>query len=221
MNPRKENENLRNELIENIEFVALHRKPKNWLPIKASVVVYLNIDDVPDDGPILNQCIIKEILDGGECNVITSESEDEESYELSEFPTEDLVSIWEKYTSLSIKKAIWKRNAVEYLKENTEFSKDKIKELVDRQWNPLSTFTENLKAIRQQEARKELWIFSYPMNRFERNASDEEIVSDYENHKDAESLVVKMTPLEFTALINDDMFNDTDNWVRAIELTKQ
>lgn len=218
MNPRKENENLRNELIGNIEFVALHRQPQNWLPIKASVVVYLDIDDVPDDGPILHQCIIKEILDSGECNVITLESEDEESYELSEFPTEDLVSIWEKYANLSIKKAIWKRNAVEYLKENTEFSKDKIKELVDRQWNPLSTFTENLKAIRQQETRKKLWIFSYPMNRFERNASDEEIVCDYENHKDAESLVVKMTPQEFTALINDEMFNDTDNWVRAIEL---
>lgn len=26
-----------------------------------------------------------------------------------------------------------------------------------------------------------------------------------------------MTPLEFTARINDEMFNDQDNWVRAIE----
>ena len=33
-------------------------------------------------------------------------------------------------------------------------------------------------------------------------------------------LVEKMTPLEFTARINDEMFNDQDNWVRAIELPK-
>lgn len=64
----------------------------------------------------------------------------------------------------------------------------------------------------------EIWIFSYPMDRFKRNASDEEIINDYDNNQDADSLVVKMTPLEFTALINDGMFNDIDNWVRAIEL---
>ncbi len=29
-----------------------------------------------------------------------------------------------------------------------------------------------------------------------------------------------MTPLEFTARINDEMFNDQDNWVRAVELPK-
>ncbi len=66
--------------------------------------------------------------------------------------------------------------------------------------------------------KKELWIFSYPIDRFERNASDEEIIKDYENNQNADSLVVKMTPQEFTALINDEMFNDMNNWVRAIEV---
>jgi len=33
--------------------------------------------------------------------------------------------------------------------------------------------------------------------------------------------VEKMTPLEFTANINDECFDDRNNWVRAIELPKQ
>ncbi len=56
------------------------------------------------------------------------------------------------------------------------------------------------------------------MDYFERNALDEGIVSDYENNPCTR--VEKMTPLDFTAKINDDLFDDQDDWVRAIELPK-
>lgn len=46
-----------------------------------------------------------------------------------------------------------------------------------------------------------------------------EIIVDYENNP--ATRVEKMTPLEFTANINDECFDDRNNWVRAIELPKQ
>ena len=45
------------------------------------------------------------------------------------------------------------------------------------------------------------------------------IIVDYENNP--ATRVEKMTPLEFTANINDECFDDRNNWVRAIELPKQ
>ncbi len=218
MKPRELYDNVRNALIENIEFVVRHRQPDGWLPIKASAVVYSDIDDNHDDGPMLGHCLVKEIFDDGECNARTLGSEEDEPYGLSEFLTENLITIWEKYVQLAVEQSIWKENAVAYLKEHTDFSDEKIDNLVITQWNPEYTFSTNLQLIRQQEGKMVLWIFSYPIDRFERNASDEEVVNDYETNPDAESVVVKMTPLEFTALINDEVFNDTDNWVRAIEL---
>ncbi len=220
MKPREQYDNVRNALIEDIEFITLHRQPEGWLSIKASAVVYPDIDDISDDRPTLSHCLVKEIFDTGECNAMTLVSEDDEPYGLNEFLSEDLLAIWEKYVRLAVEQSIWKENAIAYLKERTDFSDEKIENLVATQWNREYTFSANLQLIRQQEGKKELWIFSYPIDRFERNASDEEIVNDYENNKSTDSLVVKMTAQEFTASINDELFNDTDNWVRAIELPK-
>ncbi len=218
MKPREQYDNVRNALIEDIEFITLHKQPNGWLPITASAIVYPDEDDIIEEFPMLEHCRILEFFGCGECCATTIESGDNDPYGLSEFLPENLITIWERYVQLAVEQSIWKENAISYLKENTEFSEEKIESLVSTQWKPEYTFSTNLQLIRQQEEKKELWIFSYPMNRFERNASDEEIINDYENNQDADSLVVKMTPQEFTALINDEMFNDMDNWVRVIEL---
>ncbi len=218
MKPREQYDNVRNALIEDIEFITLHKQPNGWLPITASAIVYPDKDDIIEEFPMLEHCRILEIFDCGECCATTIESGDNDPYGLSEFLPENLISIWERYVQLAVEQSIWKENAISYLKENTKFSEEKIESLVSTQWKPEYTFSTNLQLIRQQEEKKELWIFSFPIDRFERDASDEEIINDYENNKDAGSLVVKMTPQEFTALINDEMFNDMDNWVRVIEL---
>ena len=64
-----------------------------------------------------------------------------------------------------------------------------------------------------------VWIFSFPLDEFERDVPAGKIIVDYENNP--ATRVEKMTPLEFTANINDECFDDRNNWVRAIELPKQ
>ena len=59
----------------------------------------------------------------------------------------------------------------------------------------------------------------FPLDEFERDVPAGKIIVDYENNP--ATRVEKMTPLEFTANINDECFDDRNNWVRAIELPKQ
>ena len=66
------------------------------------------------------------------------------------------------------------------------------------------------------------------MSRLDCNATDAEIISDYENNSDMDFPTRAMTPAEFAeriglkqnsiALIDDEGFDDLHYWVRAIEV---
>ncbi|NDV80785.1 hypothetical protein [Bacteroides sp. 51] len=64
---------------------------------------------------------------------------------------------------------------------------------------------------------KELTVFLYPLERFERNIPDETIISAYESPDEIYPEVEKLTPDEFAERINDDMFNDQEYYVRFIK----
>lgn len=65
---------------------------------------------------------------------------------------------------------------------------------------------------------KELWTFLYPYCRFQRNTPDWRIIAGYEKYSDRTPEVIKLRPDEFAEMINDDMFNDQEYYVRFIEL---
>lgn len=144
---KEQYENMRYKLIDNIEFVALHCQPEGWLPVKASALVFPDYGDSEDDNPMLEHCMIQEIFDSGECHAITLGSNEDNPYGLSEFLTESLLAIWEKYVRLSVEQSIWKENARAYLKEYTELSSDKIEAHLDKHWDTNLLFTENLTRI--------------------------------------------------------------------------
>ena len=54
------------------------------------------------------------------------------------------------------------------------------------------------------------------MSRLDCNATDAEIISDYENNSDMDFPTRAMTPAEFAERINDEGFDDLHYWVRAI-----
>lgn len=63
----------------------------------------------------------------------------------------------------------------------------------------------------------ELFAFVFPTSRLERNATDTEILADYENNQEKEELTVKFTPEEFAAYCNNGFFNDLKQSVRFIQ----
>lgn len=75
---------------------------------------------------------------------------------------------------------------------------------------------ENGNSEEQKHKSEELFAYVFPASRFERNATDAEIIADTENNQNEEELTVKFTPDEFAAYCNDGFFNDLDRYVRFI-----
>lgn len=74
------------------------------------------------------------------------------------------------------------------------------------------------KKLSESISDKELWVFLYPISRFQRNTPDWKIIAGYEKYHDKTPEVIKLRPDEFAERINDDMFNDLEYYVRFIEL---
>ena len=73
-----------------------------------------------------------------------------------------------------------------------------------------------LKQTEKVHPLSERGVYAYAVNRFSRDASDEDILSDYENSTNNEDSVRKYTVEEFLSRINDESFNSLDYWVRLI-----
>lgn len=67
-----------------------------------------------------------------------------------------------------------------------------------------------------EEPEKELCAFLFPLDRFDRNATDEEIIADWESEEDFDVPTEKLTPDEFAAQCNDETFADQIFYVRFI-----
>lgn len=60
-------------------------------------------------------------------------------------------------------------------------------------------------------------VYAYPVSRFSRDVSDEDIISDYVNNFNDEDPVRKYTIEEFLSYINDECFDDLGYWVRLLK----
>jgi hypothetical protein len=103
--------------------------------------------------------------------------------------------------------------------ENPETGKEE-----ERQLNEITTdwlivvwdYYLDLSGTKEPEpTEKELAVFLYPVERFERNATDEEIIFSW-----IDGYVEKLTPDEFATLINDVGFSGSVDWVRFIEVDR-
>lgn len=60
-------------------------------------------------------------------------------------------------------------------------------------------------------------FYAFPLDRFNRNASTEDIISDYNERTGVELPVLRLTPDELAEMINDERFNDQEYWLRAVQ----
>lgn len=221
MKPREQEYNFQNRLIESIQFIGLNKQPKSWLPHPVTVVEAVEDPD-GEERPNLLHCILNEICDDRTCYMnIVGSGDAEDIYGLCEIINISHIQLWEKYVSLS--SHVWRDNAIAYLKAKTDATDDVIKSFVDTHWNKEQLLADNLDSFNSQannQTEEETWVFTYSIERFDRDASDEEIIADYERGNDDEP-TRKMTMDEFAALINDELFDDIHNWVRVIKLPKR
>lgn len=204
------------EVITNL--CSIPRMPEDLLP--HTVYVEEEGEDEEHYGmPVYTAYELENIRKDGSCTLYNAVSGERFSgRHLYEINIDWLITVWERYLELCLEQEIWKDNAITFLKRHTDRPVKEIRKFVDSDWDKCLAYTDNLKRFLGVED-KETWIFSFPIDRFERDAPLNEIVADYE--RNPKTQVEKMTPLEFTAKINDEMFNDQDYWVRTVELPKQ
>lgn len=214
MKLQEKQKELEQEIIANLR--AIPKMPEGLLPH----TVYVEEEGEDDEHhgiPVYTAYKLEEIRPDGSCMLYNPDSRERfPCRHLYEINIDWLVTVWERYLELCVGQKLWKQNAVAFLKESTDKTDTEISAFVDSGWDRCSAYTDNLKRFLGKDEVKEVWMFSFPMDDFGRDAPDKEIIFDYENNPHTE--VEKMTLLEFTARINDEMFNDQDNWVRAIEL---
>lgn len=219
MRAREQESELQRKLIDSIVFVATNNQPQDWLPMKVTVIEYPE-DENGEEHQRLAECMLKEVFESEECCMREIGTNTDEPYGVSEIINKSLIEVWEKYTHICSKE--WRSNAIAYLKAHTKEPESVIEAYVDTQWEKDDLFADNLKAFNEclgNQQEKELWIFSYSIDDFDRDCLDEHIL-DWYKRKDNDGQVRKMTVDEFLSLINDEMFDDIHNWVRAIELPK-
>ncbi len=214
MRLQKKQEELEREIIANL--CAIPKMPEELLP--HTVYVEEEGEDAEHHGiPVCTAYKLEDIRPDGSCVLYNPDSGERfPCRHLYEVNIDWLVTVWERYLELCVEQDLWKRNATAFLKGRTGKTDTEITDFVESGWDRCAAYTDNLKRFLGEEGGREVWVFSFPMEDFERDAPDRGIVSDYRDNP--HSRVEKMTPLEFTARINDDMFNDRGNWVRAIEL---
>lgn len=76
---------------------------------------------------------------------------------------------------------------------------------------------ENGNREEQKQMSGELFAFVFPASRLECDATDTQIIVDYNNSHDGDELTVKFTPEAFADYCNNGFFNDQKQYIRFIQ----
>lgn len=108
------------------------------------------------------------------------------------------------------------KNCIVYDKE-TGFQEEISLEAVNIHWL-ITIWNRYLELSDQNEPEpKSLYVFLFPAERFSRDATDEEIIADYEIDEGLDPCVEKYTLDEFAAMLNDGDFVNQNMYTRFIE----
>ena len=216
MRIQEKQKELEKEIIANL--CAIPKMPEDMLPH----TVYVEEEGEDENGygvPVYTMYKLEEIRPDGNCTIYNAATRERfTDRHLYEINIDWLVTVWERYLELCVEQDIWKENAIKYLHNHTDKSDAEILSFVETSWDRCRAYTDNLKTLLGENEAKEIWIFSFPIDDFERNAPIEDIIADYGHNPGTQ--VRKMTLPEFIADINDECFDDMHNWVRTIELPK-
>lgn len=214
MRLQEKQKTLEKELIDNLCSISKH--PDGWLP--HTVYVEEEGEDESHNGiPVYTAYKLEDFHKDGTC-VLYNEKSGERFHvrHLHEINVDWLVTVWERYLELCCEQDVWENNAIAFLAEHTDKSRHEISSFVENLWNKSLAYTDNLKRF-LGKGEKEVWIFTFPLEDYDRDVPTEKIIADY---KEPYTEIRKMTPEEFVEMINDEMFDDLSHWVRVVELPK-
>ena len=172
MKLQEKQKELEQEIIANLR--AIPKMPEDLLPH----TVYVEEEGEDDEHhgiPVYTAYKLEEIRPDGSCMLYNPDSRERfPCRHLYEINIDWLVTVWERYLELCAGQKLWKQNAAAFLKESTDKREAEISAFVDSGWDRCSAYTDNLKRFLGKDEAKEVWVFSFPMDDFGRDAPDKE-----------------------------------------------
>lgn len=217
MNLLQKLKTVQNDFIANIATIT--DRPDGWLPH----TVFVEEEDENRTGqgtPIYKEYRLIDFKPDGSCTLRdTSTNEDDTQRHLSEINIDWLVTVYQYYCDLSEEQEALNSEPYDNPLEHS------LRLLLDVACLEITCFEESetynqcVKALANSEKKlqSKLSVFLFPVNRFERNATDAEIIADWESDEQHDIPTRKLSPDEFAAECNDEMFADQVHWVRFIK----
>lgn len=183
------------------------------------------VEEEKDGHPVYIRYQFTKLLPEGKCILYNPEDRLSEERYLNEINLDWLITVWNWYLDLSGERK--RASEPDYITPNPLERSFRL--LLDVALHEIPCFEQSHTFSVCMEAlgndglvaenggmrilpEEELSVFLYPLERFERNASNDEILSGR-----ADGCVKKYTPDEFAELINDEGFADQEYWVRFIK----
>lgn len=207
---------LHNELVARIS--AITDRPEGWLP-HLVFVEEEGEDRIRAGTPVYNEYRLMDFKADGTCTLSSTINDQEEERHLSEINIDWLNTVLNWYADLSLDRSVLQMREKNPLEEP-------LRRLLDVAMLEIACFEESYtfeiceKALASKsepiELDKELCAFLFPIDRLSRNATDDEIIADWESEEDFEVPTQKLTPDEFAAQCNSETFADQIYYVRFI-----
>lgn len=213
-----------------------------WIPDPETILPHMVfVEDVNDNGePEYYHCTLEAINRPEKTCTLLNHSTGKRSsdWKLTAINIDWLVTLWNWYKEKHAENETdtellylaesgeWYDRAITLMSEYTEANEKIIRDYATEHWQNLRSDKANLVEFQKyihlsagtssRPFEKDLFAYVFPASRLERNATDAEILADYENNQEEEELTAKFTPDEFAAYCNDGFFNELDRHVRFI-----
>ncbi|MCD8273605.1 MAG: hypothetical protein LUC96_01240 [Alistipes sp.] len=235
LSPQEQVKSITDKLI--ADLCRITEQPDDWLP--HTVYVEEEGEDASCFGmPVYTMYKLEDYKADGSCTLYNPQTNERRSGHLYEINIDWLITVWNRYRELCVEQGLWREQAIHLLEQETDASLPDILEFVGDHWQNLASDEENIAAFRQWTGKhtagrgqtapeKRLMAFVWPFQLLPRNATDEQIITTYEqgpsrsiDDADDKTLyeVEKLTPDELAAEINDNNCAFGQYYVRFIEI---
>ncbi len=226
MTPQEQEKHLSQNIIASLCRVS--ERPDGLLPH----IVYVE-EEGRDGYPCYVRYQLIDYRSDGTCTLQNPNTNAQETdRHLSEINIDWLVTLWNRYVELSIEQKTWKERAIEILLQNSDADEVLIREFAEEHWQNLLLDSDNIEAFKnwlqsKKSGEPHYYAFIWNCWHLKRNVSDAELLEAWQNGPSRSAIVEEdeteyevecLTLDELAERINDDCFNDTEDYVRFIQM---
>lgn len=226
LTPQEQGNSLSQNIIDSL--CQITERPDGWLPH----IVFVE-EEARDGYPCYTMYRLIDFQANGNCTLLNPTTQLQATdRHLSEINVDWLVTLWNRYVDLSIEQKIWKDRAVDVLQQNSDADEMQIREFVEEHWQNLLLDKDNIEAFNEwlsagEPTKSGQYAFVWSCRLFGRNVSETQLIEAWQNGPSRSTIddedtteyeVERLTLDELAERINDECFNDNENYIRFLQM---